>query len=107
MKRNRHEGGDSVSKTEVIISAIFFVMLVIGYIISKLDKIKTKNNIIELRKEIKNLAKCECGYTDFNENLPEEIQLHDLKNRADMLKFCFLCPLYQDKVKHQSNKENE
>lgn len=96
-----------MSKIGIIISAIFFVMLVIGYIISKLDEIKTKNSIFELCREIENLAKCECGYTDFNENLPEEIQLHDLKNRADMLKFCFLCPLYQDKVKHQSNKEDK
>lgn len=96
-----------MSEIEFVISIMFFVMLVIGFIISKLDKIKTKNIIFELRREINNLAKFECGYMDFNENLPEEMQLHDLKNRADMLKFCFLCPLYQDKVREDRREKTQ
>lgn len=82
---------------EVMLS-IIFIMLTITAIISELDNRRIKKDIRQLRNDIVELEQCRCGYDDFSENTISEVQISQLKRRAEMLKFCYLCPLYQDKV---------
>ena len=38
------------------------------------------------------------GTAVFDETMPRNVQIKQLQRQADMLRFCFLCPLYQEKV---------
>ena len=38
------------------------------------------------------------GMIKIDETIPRNVQIMQLQHQADVLKFCFLCPLYQEKV---------
>ena len=77
-----------------IIACLIFAMSVVVWA----ENEKLKSEIKMLKNKMDRLAKFKCGYDDFSENTSLNVQIMQLKNRAEMLGFCYLCPLYQDKA---------
>lgn len=73
----------------------FFVALII---FNYLEKERVKTEIFNLRSKIEEMEvfRKKPFFKSNDINLYWEI--YDLKNRAENLKFCFQCPLYQEKV---------
>ncbi len=80
----------------IIILAIFIIADIIEELlqraaISKLSlEMKDLTDFLNTAQFYKN--------SDFIESMPKSVQIRHLQDQADMLKFCFLCPLYQEKV---------
>ena len=88
-----------------IITGILLIAILVMAIIDSVDRKNSKTKILELKEQIDNLNKYKTAYDMFNEESPPSVQIIDLKRQAEMLKFCFLCPLYRGKVREDKQQE--
>ena len=82
-----------------MIETIIIILLILYGIFITISEVKQKFEIALLKGEIEALVKYKRESEIIDETMPPNVQLLQLKNQAEMLKFCFQCPLYQDKVR--------
>ena len=90
-----------------MISAI--LLLAFWLIIVAIDDFRLKKKLKDALLNMESLNKYKTAYELSIEKTTPNVQIMQLQHQADMLKFCFLCPLYQDKVREdkQQNLQRE
>lgn len=92
---------------EKIIITIFIIGMIVGYA----SDIQTKRKIRKFNKRLTDFEKIffkdlykPKTFVKHNDAI-EYAQLETMQNRLDKLRFCYQCPLYQDKVQ-EDRREN-
>ena len=78
---------------------IVIAVLLINAVIVYIYEAWLKKQVFDLKKEITDLKNKASDEDWFNDNVCVDAQIIQIKNQAEHLRFCFLCPLYQDKVR--------
>lgn len=83
-----------------MVEQIILILIIVYSVLTINFELRQKGEITKLKTELDNLKKYKCinEALHISEKAPINNQIQNLKNQAGMLKFCYLCQLYQDKI---------
>ena len=83
---------------KTLITVLCILFLIVMAVIHKVHDGKQEVELFKLKMIIDRLATYRGNSCRFNEKMPPDVQIEQLVAQAEMLRFCLLCPLYQEKV---------
>ena len=91
--------------TSTRLATICLALILLGGILTYLYEIRLNTRICLLEKKLNELDKFRCAIDEVCVKEPcIESQILSLNKRADNLRFCYLCPLYQEKVREDTRQ---
>ena len=87
--------------TDILMAVIVAFLLFIGILETK----KERNEIRIVKKLLEDMEPFERKESDVKEKCLSSVEITRLQSRAEMLRFCYLCPLYQEKVQEDKQQK--